>query len=87
MAEPIGASRAAGDIALQALVFVLIEMVANSYEDPGGIREKMRMMAEDLADRSTVPDMPPEIKTQDRLVREKAKVVIGLLTSGGLGQH
>jgi hypothetical protein len=87
MAEPIGASRAAGDIALQALVFMLIEMVANSYEDPGEIRGKMRAMAEDLADRSTVPDMPQERKAQDRLVREKAKVLIGLLTSGGLGQH
>lgn len=69
------------------MVFVLIEMVANSYEDPGDIREKMRKMAEDLADRSTVPDMPPEMKAQDRLVREKVKVLIGLLTSGGIGQH
>ena len=85
MAEPVGASRAAGDIALQALVFVLIEMVANSYENPEDIREKMRTMAENLADQSTVPDMPPEMKTQDRLVREKAKVLIGLLTSGGVG--
>ena len=85
MAEPIGASRAAGDIALQALVFVLIEMVANSYENPEDIREKMRTMAENLADQSTVPDMPPEMKAQDRLVREKAKVLIGLLTSGGVG--
>lgn len=87
MAEPIRASRAAGDIALQALIFVLIEMVANSYEDSGEIREKMRTMAENLADQSTVPDMPPEMKAQDRLVREKAKTLIGILTSGGAGQH
>lgn len=79
MAELIGASRAAGDIALQALIFALIETVANSYENPKEIREIMRTMAEELADRSTVPEM----KAQDRVVREKAKVLIGILTSGG----
>ncbi|HTK12563.1 MAG TPA: hypothetical protein VL402_02070 [Xanthobacteraceae bacterium] len=44
MAELIGASRAAGDIALQALIFALIETVANSYENPKEIREIMRTM-------------------------------------------
>ena len=83
MAELIGASRAAGDIALQALIFALIETVANSYENPKEIREIMRTMAEELTDRSTVPDMPPELKAQDRVIREKAKVLIGILTSGG----
>jgi hypothetical protein len=28
--------------------------------------------------------MPPEMKGQDRVVREKAKVLIGILTSGGV---
>ena len=84
MAELIGASRAAGDIALQALIFALIETVANSYENPKEIREIMRTMPKNLADRSTVPDMPPEMKAQDRVVREKAKVLIGILTSGGV---
>jgi hypothetical protein len=41
-------------------------------------------MAKEVADRSTVPDMPPELKAQDRVVREKAKVLIGILTSGGI---
>jgi hypothetical protein len=82
MPEPVGASRAAGDIAIQALLFVLIEMTANKFDDPNECRREIRKFAGQIADRSAVP-VPPVSMAQDRVVRDEAKRLIEILTSGG----
>ena len=75
------ATKAAGDIATQTLLSLLINLFVGQYEESAGpvIRKRLIGAAEEMIDGSTIPDLPVE---EHHAAREQAKVMTRALLSG-----
>jgi hypothetical protein len=74
------ASYAAGQIAIQTLLSVIINLHIARYEDPDKAREEIISTAEEIIDKAAIPDLPAGEQKQ---ARDQAKFVLGVLINGG----
>jgi hypothetical protein len=74
------ASYAAGQIAIQTLLSVLINLHIAGYEDRDKAREEIINAAEEIIDKASIPDLPA---AEQKQARDQAKFVLGVLINGG----
>jgi hypothetical protein len=73
------ASYAAGQIAIQTLLSVLINLHIAGYDDPEKAREEIASAAEDVITTASVPDLPAP---EQKVARDQAKLLVRALISG-----
>jgi hypothetical protein len=73
------ASYAAGQIAIQTLLSVLINLYIGQYDDHDKARSEVTSAALGLIDRAAVPDLPAP---DQKAVRDQAKFLVQALISG-----
>jgi hypothetical protein len=73
------ASYAAGQIAIQTLLSVLINLYIGQFDDRDKARSEITGEAEGLIDRAAVPDLPAP---DQMAVRDQAKFLVRALISG-----
>jgi hypothetical protein len=74
------ASYAAGQIAIQTLLSVLINLYIGECEDHDLAKREITGAAEDMIDKASVPDLPAP---DQKAARDQAKFLVRALISGG----
>jgi hypothetical protein len=74
------ASMAAGQIAIQTMLSLLINLYIAGCEDREGARGEIIKTAEGMIDDAAIPDLPA---ADQKTAREQAKVVVRALISSG----
>jgi hypothetical protein len=74
------ASYAAGQIAIQTLLSVLINLHIAGYDDHDKARAEITSAAEDIIAKAAVPDLPA---ADQKEARDQAKLLVRALISGG----
>jgi hypothetical protein len=77
------ASAAAGQIAIQTLLSVLINLYIGECEDRDLAQREIMRMAEDMIDKAAIPGLPA---AEQRPARDEAKTLVRALI-GGQGAH
>jgi hypothetical protein len=73
------ASQAAGQIAVQTLLSLLINLYIGECEDPDQARTEITNMAEEMVDGAFVPHLPA---ADQRAARNQAKQLVRVLITG-----
>ena len=73
------ASLAAGQIAIQTLLSLLINLYIGECEDHDTARSEIAGLAEDMIDEAAVPDLPA---ADQKAARNQAKSLVRALISG-----
>jgi len=73
------ASAAAGQIAIQTLLSVLINLYIGECEDRDLAQREITRMAEDLIDKAAIPGLP---SAQQKPARDQAKSLVRTLIAG-----
>jgi len=73
------ASYAAGQIAIQTLLSVLINLHIAGYDDRDKARDEITSAADDIITKAAVPDLPA---ADQKVARDQAKFVVRALISG-----
>ena len=76
--KPI-ASYAAGQIAIQTLLTVLINLHIGGYDDHDKARNEITNAAEDIITKAAIPDLPA---ADQKAARDQAKLLVRALISG-----
>lgn len=73
------ASHAGGQIAIQTLLSLLVNLYIGECEDQDQARSEITGMAEEMVDSAFVPDLPA---TDQKAARDQAKRLVRALISG-----
>ena len=72
-------SHAGGQIAIQTLLSLLVNLYIGECEDPDLARKEMTNIAEEMVDKAFVPDLPV---ADQRAARDQAKLLVRALIVG-----
>ena len=73
------ASHAGGQIAIQTLLSLLVNLYIGECEDPDLARKSMAEIAEEMVDKALAPDLPA---ADQRAARDQAKQLVRALILG-----